>query len=77
MELTQEQMEEIAKKETYIAKKEELLKQRKALLHDLEYAENDMEEGLIQEKREHLAKEIKILASKIRKIESFEVQTVS
>jgi len=75
MELTEEQQAMIAKKALFIAEKEALVKERKALLNELEYAESDMEEGLIQEKRDALAIKIKSLANTIRDIQSWEADT--
>jgi len=69
---TEEQLAEIAKKEEYLSEKTKLVAQRKALLEELEFAENDMEEGLIQEKRDALATHIKALASRLRQIEEWE-----
>jgi len=72
MVLTEEQLAEIAKKEDYISEKTMLVEQRKALLEELEFAENDMEEGLIVEQRDVLAVQIKALATKVRQIEEWE-----
>jgi ABC-type methionine transport system ATPase subunit len=70
--LTQEQMNEIAKKAEYEAQKERLVKKRKALLADLEYAQDSLEEGLIEEERARLAKDIKTLVANLKQIESWE-----
>lgn len=57
------------KKETTLqeleTKKRELLAQYKALQEPLEYAQNDFEVDLIQQKRQTLANQIKDLASQI------------
>ena len=70
--LTQEQMNEIAKKAEYEAQKERLVKKRKALLADLEYAQDSLEEGLIEEERARLAKDIKTLVANLKQIEAWE-----
>ncbi|MCF6207211.1 MAG: hypothetical protein L3J47_10020 [Sulfurovum sp.] len=72
MPLTEEQRQEIAKKEEYIALKEKLLTKRKSLQLDLEHAQDTVEEGLIEEERERLAQQIKTLAANIRQIEEWE-----
>ena len=72
MTLTDEQRAQIEKKEEYIKQKEYFLKERKALLQDLEYAENDMEEAWIEERRNALAVKIKALAHTLREIEAWE-----
>jgi hypothetical protein len=72
MTLTEEQRLKIEKKADYLAEKKALVTQRKALLEELEYAESDMEEGLILEKRDALAVQIKTLADTIRQIEAWE-----
>ncbi len=72
MELSEEQRGHIAKKQHYISQKKLLVRQRKALLKELAQAESTMEEGLIEEQRAHLAKEIKSLAQIIRDIEVWE-----
>jgi len=72
MSLTEEQLQEIAKKADYLAQKERLLSKRKALLDDLEHAQDNVEEGLIREERERLAGQIKTLAENIRQIEAWE-----
>ena len=74
MSLTEEQLQEIAKKEEYLQQKEQLLQKRKALLHDLAYAQDKVEEGLIEEERERLAAKIKTLAENIREIETWEAK---
>ncbi len=74
MTLTEQQRQEIDKKAEYAAQKEKLLTKRKALLHALEYADNDVEEGLIKEEREQLATQIKALAQKLRQIEAWEAE---
>jgi len=70
--LTQEQRDEIAKKAEYEAQKERLVKQRKALLVELEHAQDSVEEGLIEEERERLAKDIKTLVANLKQIEAWE-----
>ncbi len=72
MSLTEEQLQEIAKKADYLAQKERLLSKRKALLTDLEHAQDNVEEGFICEERERLAAQIKTLAENIRQIEAWE-----
>jgi hypothetical protein len=72
MTLAEEQRLKIEKKADYLAEKKALVTQRKALLEELEYAESDMEEGLILEKRDALAVQIKTLADTIRQIEAWE-----
>jgi len=72
--LTEEQLQEIAKKEKYLQHKEQLLEKRKALRNDLSYAQDRVEEGLIEEERERLAAKIRSLAAKIREIETWETE---
>jgi hypothetical protein len=72
--LTDEQKTEIEKKPEYIEKKAELLKEYKSYAQNLEYADYEFEEGLIMQKREKLAVQIKDLCAKIREIESLEGQ---
>jgi phenylalanyl-tRNA synthetase beta subunit len=72
MSLTEEQRLEIEKKADYLAQKEQLLAKRKSLLHDLEHAQDSVEEGLILEERERLAEKIKTLAANLRQIEAWE-----
>ena len=74
MSLTEEQRAEIEKKADYISQKERLVVKRKALLVDLEHAQDSVEEGLILEKREKLATQIKTLAANIRQIEAWEAE---
>ena len=49
-------------------KKDELLAQYKALKVPLEYAQNDFDKGLIEEKMAILAKDIKSLVAQIEEI---------
>ena len=73
--LTDEQKAELEKKAEYIEKKAELLKEYKRYEQNLEYADDEFEEDLIMQKREKLAVQIKGLGTKIREIESLEMQT--
>lgn len=50
------------------SKKNKLLIEYKALAQPLEYAQNDFEKGLIEEKRAALAKDIKSLAAQIEQL---------
>lgn len=72
--LTEEQKELMAQKESFIAKKATLLKEYKSYQNDLEYAADDFEESLIENKREKLATQIRALGQQIREIESLENQ---
>ncbi len=72
--LTDEQKRELEKKPEYIELKAELLKEYKSYQQNLEYAEDEFEEGLILQKREKLATQIKGLGEKIREIETLESQ---
>lgn len=49
--------------------KAELLSDYKAHKVELDYAADDVEEGLVREKREKLARQIKALSAKIAEIE--------
>ena len=70
--LTDEQKVELKNKNLYIEQKSKLLDTYKSYAKDLEYVDNNVDKGLIVEKREKLALEIKSLASKIREIETLE-----
>jgi hypothetical protein len=70
--LTQEQLEEITNKQTYIEEKASLLKEYKSYEINIEYADDEFEEDMILQKREKLARKIKELGEKIRNIESLE-----
>ena len=72
--LTDEQKTEVEKKSEYIELKAELLKEYKSYEQNLEYADDEFEEGLILKEREKLATRIKRLGAKIREIESLEMQ---
>lgn len=72
MNLTEEQLAKIAKKDEYEALKKRLVQKRKEMLEDIEFAENDFDEYLIEQEREKLAKEIKTLAANLREIEEWE-----
>jgi len=69
---TDEEKIELEKKQEYITTKEKLLKEYKSYEEDLEFADDDFEEGLIQNKRDKLSVEIKNLSEKLRNIESLE-----
>jgi hypothetical protein len=70
--LTEEQLAEIANKQTYIEEKASLLKEYKSYEINIEYADDEFEEDMILQKREKLAVQIKALGEKIRNIESLE-----
>ena len=55
--------------EELIKLKDKFLKEYKSLEFDLEYAQDDFEENIIEDKRKELAKKIKELAGKIKTIE--------
>jgi len=69
---TDEEKIELENKEEYIATKVKLLKEYKSHEEDLEFADDDFEEGLIQNKRDKLSVKIKSLSAKLREIESLE-----
>jgi len=69
---TDEQKAEIANKAQYIETKEKLLKKYKDLGEALDFAIDDVEKGLAEEKREQLAIKIKSLSAKVREIEAME-----
>jgi len=75
MSLTEEQLAKIAKKDEYEALKKRLVQKRKKMLEDIEFAENDFDEYLIEQEREKLAKEIKTLAANLREIKEWEALT--
>ena len=70
--LTDEQQIEIDNKSQYLADKETLLKKYKSYASDLEYAIDDVEEGLVKNKRANLAVKIKYLSRKLDAIEELE-----
>jgi hypothetical protein len=72
--LTDEQKIEIENIEAYIEKKSELLKEYKSYAEKLEYADDEIEEGMAMQKREKLAVQIKALGAKIREIEALEFE---
>ncbi len=72
--LTDEEKIEIEKKAEYVELKAELLKEYKSYEQNLEYADDEFEEGLIMQEREKLATRIKGLGTKIREIETLEGQ---
>jgi hypothetical protein len=72
--LTDEQKIEIENIEAYIEKKAELLKEYKSYAEKLEYADDEIEEGMAMQKREKLAVQIKALGAKIREIEALEFE---
>jgi len=75
MSLTEEQLAKIAKKDEYEALKKRLVQKRKKMLEDIEFAENDFDEYLIEQEREKLAKEIKTLAANLREIKEWKALT--
>ena len=70
--LSEEQIIEIENKETYIEEKATLLKEYKSYEQNLEFADDEFEESLIQDKRDKLSVQIKALGAKIRDIEALE-----
>ena len=72
--LTDEQEEMITKKPEYIELKTELLQEYKSYQENLEYADDEFEESMIEKKREKLAIQIRALGDKIREIEALEGQ---
>ena len=72
--LTEEQLELIAQKETFIEQKARLLREYKSYQNDLEFAQDDFEKYLITANREKLAAQVRALGQKIREIESWENQ---
>ena len=75
MSLTEEQLAKIAKKDEYEALKKRLVQKRKKMLEDIEFAENDFDEYLIEQEHKKLAKEIKTLAANLREIKEWEALT--
>ncbi len=59
-------------KEKYTAEKQTLLHTYKALADEIEYAMDDVEEGLIKNKRAKLAVKIKEISTILREIETME-----
>jgi len=70
--LTDEQKTDVEKREKYEALKVELLKEYKTYAQNLEDAEDEFEEDILNQKREKLAEEIKSLGAKIREIKALE-----
>jgi hypothetical protein len=70
--LTQEEQEQVDNKNLYIEQKVNFLAQYKKHKDELEFADDDFEEGIIEEKRAKLAFKIKDLNSKLKEIESLE-----
>ena len=70
--VSEEQNIEIENREKYIEEKAELLKEYKSYEENIEFADDEFEEGLILDKRNKLAVQIKALGAKIRDIESLE-----
>jgi len=68
--LTQEEQELVDNKDLYIEQKTDFLTQYKKHQEDLEFADDDFEEGLIEEKRAKLALNIKDLNLKLKQIEN-------
>ena len=68
--LTQEEQEQIDNKNLYVEQKTNFLTQYKKHQEDLEFADDDFEEGLIEEKRAKLALNIKDLNLKLKQIEN-------
>ncbi|HFS85508.1 MAG TPA: hypothetical protein ENK72_02700 [Epsilonproteobacteria bacterium] len=66
--LTREEL--LTRQEENTTQKAALLKEYKSYAADLEYAENDFEQELIQNKRDTLAKKIKALARELEEIET-------
>ena len=69
---TDEEKTELENKEEYITTKEKLLKEYKSYEEDLDFANDDFEEEIIQNKRDKLSHKIKDLSAKLRNIESLE-----
>ncbi len=72
--VTEEEKTELEKKAEYTEQKAQLLKEYKSYEQNLEFADDEFEEDLINQKREKLAVQIKSLGVKIREIESLEGQ---
>ena len=72
--VSEEQNIEIENREKYIEEKAELLKEYKSYEENIEFADDEFEEGLILDKRNKLAVQIKALGEKIREIESLEAK---
>jgi len=70
--LTDEQKEMMTKKPEYIELKAKLLQEYKSYQENLEYAEDEFEESMIEKKREKLATQIRALGEKLREIEALE-----
>ena len=69
---TDEQKIDIENREKYEALKEELLKEYKSYAENLEYADDEFEEDMINQKREKLAAQIKGIGVKLREIKALE-----
>jgi hypothetical protein len=72
--LTDEQKIELENKAQYEALKEKLLKEYKSYAQNLEYADDEFEEDIINQKREKLSVQIKDLGAKLREIKTLEAQ---
>ncbi len=57
-------------KAEYIEEKAKLLKEYKSYEQNLEYADDEFEEGIINQQRDALAVQIKALGAKIREMDS-------
>jgi len=57
-------------KAEYIEEKANLLKEYKSYEQNLEYADDEFEEGIINQQRDALAVQIKALGAKIREMDS-------
>jgi len=57
-------------KAEYIEEKAKLLKEYKSYEQNLEYADDEFEEGIINQQRDALAVQIKTLGAKIREMDS-------
>lgn len=75
--LTEMEKHEIEQKQSLIEEKATLLKEYKSYEQNLEFAEDDFEKHLIEQKREELAVQIKALGNKIRSIEALESSAAS
>ncbi len=69
-EITQEEKTPQEIKAEYIEEKATLLKEYKSYEQNLEYADDEFEEGAILQEREVLAVKIKALGAKIREMEA-------
>jgi tRNA U34 5-carboxymethylaminomethyl modifying GTPase MnmE/TrmE len=69
---TDDQELTLENREKYEALKAELLQEYKSTATDLEYADDEFEEDIINQKREKLASKIKELSAKLREIKTLE-----